>query len=292
MPISEIPNYISQKVQEKKAIEQELEELRSRKSELERDTITAMQNYAITQEKLDWYSKIKQELEKYGILVDDISKLGAMVNNVAKIFGYNATKLGDALSNLQSLENDCQWYERRLEEERDERDSLRNQRSRLQADVESCSQALAAYSSLCDIGFGLKELKLLWHTIREIADANSIPVKDAIKKFFKDTEDDYDDKLGFELKKDKLQQEVNDLNQKKLELLALVHTAFPKLAVAIAKLISAYGNNNKNIAEEFGLLVDLVLKAGGVGSFIQKLTSYQVAVAGRWISITSFFIKE
>lgn len=113
---------------------------------------------------------------------------------------------------------------------------------------------------------------LLWHTIREIADA--------IKKFFKDTEDDYDDKLGFELKKDKLQQEVNDLNQKKLELLALVHTAFPKLAVAIAKLISAYGNNNKNIAEEFGLLVDLVLKAGGVGSFIQKLTSYQVAVAG------------
>jgi hypothetical protein len=43
----------------------------------------------------------------------------------------------------------------------------------------------------------------------------------SIKKFFKDTEDDYDDKLGFELKKDKLQQEVNDLNQKKLELLAL-----------------------------------------------------------------------
>ena len=92
-----------------------------------------MQNYAITQEKLDWYSKIKQELGKYGILVDDISKLGAMVNNVAKIFGYNATKLGDALSNFQALENDCQWYERRLKEERDERDILRNQRSRLQA---------------------------------------------------------------------------------------------------------------------------------------------------------------
>lgn len=132
-------------------------------------------------------------------------------------------------------------------------------------DIESCGQTLAAYSNLCDIGFGLKELKLLWHTIREIADANSIPAKHANKKFFKDTEDDYDDKLGFELKKEKL--------------LALVHTAFPKLAVAVAKLISAYGNN-KNIAEEFGLLVDLVLKAGGVGSFIQKLTSYQVAVAG------------
>jgi hypothetical protein len=122
--------------------------LKSRKSELERDTISTMQNYAITQEKLDWYSKIKQELEKYGIPVDDISKLGAIVNNVAKLYGYNATKLVDALSNLQSLENDCQWYEERLKEERDERDSLLNQRSRLQEDVKSCSQTIAAYGNL------------------------------------------------------------------------------------------------------------------------------------------------
>jgi hypothetical protein len=101
-----------------------------------------------------------------------------------------------------------------------------------------------------------------------------------LKKYndLKKQRDDYDNMLGFELKKDKLQQEVDDLNQKKLEWLALVHTAFPKLAAAIAKLINADGNN-KNIAEEFGLLVDLVLKAGRVGSFIQKLTSYQVAVA-------------
>ena len=122
--------------------------MKSRKSELERDTISTMQNYAITQEKLDWYSKIKQELEKYGIPVDDISKLGAIVNNVAKLYGYNATKLVDALSNLQSLENDCQWYEERLKEERDERDSLLNQRSRLQEDVKSCSQTIAAYGNL------------------------------------------------------------------------------------------------------------------------------------------------
>ena len=157
---------------------------------------------------------------------------------------------------------------------------LLNERSRLQADVQSCNQTVAAYSNLCDIGFDLKKLKLLWHTISEIADANNISKEDAIDKFFNDIEDDYDDKLGFQSKKDRLQQEVNDLNQKKLELLALMHAAFPKLAVAIVKLISADGSNNKNMAEEFGLLVDLVLKTGGVGSAIQKLTSYQVAVAG------------
>lgn len=48
------------------------------------------------------------------------------------------------------------------------------------------------------MGFGLKELKLLWRNIYEIADANNIPREEAIKKFFKDVEDHYDDKLGFE----------------------------------------------------------------------------------------------
>ena len=279
MPISEIPNYIAQKVDEKKKIEQELEDLQTRKSKLERDTVAVMQNYAITQEKLNWYSKIKQELENYGIPVHDISKLGVIANNVSKLFGYNTTSVADALSNLQTLRSDCEWYEERIRQEKDELDSLLNQRSSLQRDVQSCNQTLAAYSNLCDMDFGLNELKLLWHTIREIADANSIPVEDAIKKFFKDIEDHYDDKLGFELKKDKLQRELDELNQKKLEWFALLHTAFPKLAAAIAKLISADGNNI-NIAEEFGSLVDLVLKAGGVGSFIHKLTSYPVAVAG------------
>jgi hypothetical protein len=78
IPVSEIPSYISHKVNKKKTLEQELEELQTRRSELERDTIAAMQNYTITREKLYWYSNIKQELEKYGISVDDISKFVAI----------------------------------------------------------------------------------------------------------------------------------------------------------------------------------------------------------------------
>jgi hypothetical protein len=49
----------------------------------------------------------------------------------------------------------------------------------------------------------LKELKLLWHTIYEIDDTNNIPREDAIKKFFRDVEDHYDDKHG-------LKEEVNN----------------------------------------------------------------------------------
>ena len=38
--------------------------------------------------------------------------------------------------------------------------------------------------------FGLKELKQLWHTIREIAEANNIPSKEAVSKFLKDIENE------------------------------------------------------------------------------------------------------
>ena len=48
------------------------------------------------------------------------------------------------------------------------------------------------------MGFGLKVLKLLWHTINEIAVANEIPLHEAPQKFYKDIADQYDNKLGFE----------------------------------------------------------------------------------------------
>jgi chromosome segregation ATPase len=118
VPVSEITNYISQKVDEKKAMEQkikeledQIEELQTKKSELEGRTASAVQKHAITQEKLEWYSTIKEELEKYGIPVHDISKVVVIANNVAKLFGYDNQKIIDALSNLQTLKNEYELYE-------------------------------------------------------------------------------------------------------------------------------------------------------------------------------------
>ena len=54
------------------------------------------------------------------------------------------------------------------------------------------------------MGFGLKELKLLRNTINEIAYANNIPQNQAQQKFYKDIEEHYDNKLGFELQLNKL----------------------------------------------------------------------------------------
>ena len=63
------------------------------------------------------------------------------------------------------------------------------------------------------MGFGLKELNLLFYTINKIAGANNITVKEASLRFYKDTEDDYDDKSGFELKLYKLRSEISSVSR-------------------------------------------------------------------------------
>jgi hypothetical protein len=51
---------------------------------------------------------------------------------------------------------------------------------------DSYNQTISIYNELYAIRFDLKELKLLRHTIREIASANNIPPVEAVKKIFRD----------------------------------------------------------------------------------------------------------
>ena len=60
------------------------------------------------------------------------------------------------------------------------------------------------------MGFGLKEQKLLWHKVREIGVANQMSPKEAVQKFLKDVDEEYDAKLGFEPKIQKSKSELQD----------------------------------------------------------------------------------
>jgi uncharacterized protein (UPF0335 family) len=70
----------------------------------------------------------------------------------------------------------------------------------LESQVNLHRQTMDIYSHFEGMGFDLKEIKQLWHTIREIADVNNIPPKEAVSKFLQDIENEYDNKLGFDSK--------------------------------------------------------------------------------------------
>ena len=81
--------------------------------------------------------------------------------------------------------------------------------------VNSHSQIISIFKELESMDFGLKELKLLWITINDIALANNIPLNEAPQKFVKDIEEQYDKKLGFESKVQNSKAELNMLTQEK-----------------------------------------------------------------------------
>jgi DNA-binding transcriptional MerR regulator len=171
--------------------------------------------------KLKWYSDIKEELRKYGIPIDDISQLANIVNGV-KQYGYDPKKVLNEFSNLEFFKIQCRDYEGSIARLKKQCDTLSRDRSFLEQMVTSHNQCLTTYNELESMGFGLKELKLLWHTVMEIASANNIPSNEAMLKFFEDIEEHYDNRLGFESKVHTLQSQVNKLTQEEARLRAQI----------------------------------------------------------------------
>jgi uncharacterized small protein (DUF1192 family) len=158
--------------------------------------------------------------------------------------------------------------------------------------VTSYNQKLSLYNELEAMGLGLRELKLLWHTIREIAEANNIPLDQAPQKFYKDIEEQYDDKLGLELKINELRSEIStvsiNLNASRTALLAqpLVASSLQRLfskgvveqdIVEFANLLDRSYNDSahKSTMDKQSLLTELQ-KYGSIKSTVQELNQ-QVA---------------
>jgi ACT domain-containing protein len=73
-------------------------------------------------------------------------------------------------------------------------------------------------------------------------------------------EDHYDDKLGFESKVGSMQEELNNLDQKKNKLLTEIN-AIPQLALALGKLLSVDDNSS---SEKIKLVADQIRKVGSI----------------------------
>jgi cell division protein FtsB len=171
----------------------------------------------MTAADLKWYSDIKAELRKYDIPVDDIPKFAKAVDGIRQ-YGYDVGKVITEFSESQSLETRRKMLQDSVGMLQNESNYLGQKCSSLENMVNSHEQIISIFKELEGMGFGLEELKPLWNTINEIAVANNIPLNEAQRKFFKDIEEQYDKKLGFESKVQNLKAEVNMLTQEKKRL--------------------------------------------------------------------------
>jgi hypothetical protein len=297
MPLSEIPDYIRQKTNDKSKLEKDIEGLQEKIKQLEQERLAAeelreisLENERLTSSEINWYSDLKAELKKYGIPIENLSLFAKAVRGIRQ-YDYDVDKIIAQFSDLDFLKSQIQLHRNINKELEFKCTKLTKDRSSLEEMVNSHNQMLLKHNELESMGYGLKELKLLYHTINEIAAANNISVDQASAKFYKDVEEDYDDKLGFELKLDKLRSEFStvsrELNSSRAALLSLplVGPALQRLfyngvgeqdIIDLSNLFERYRQDNNdrssssnNIDKQF--LINQLQKYGSIESTIHQL---------------------
>ncbi len=185
---------------------------------------------------LDWYDKLKKELWfNYEIKIEeDIQSFTKVVNDF-RHHGYDASKIMSEYLQALSITQEIKTNEDKLQTLQNHVTDLNNLVLSLQSQVDMHRQTLYALSELKPMGFGMNELKQLWLTISEIAEANSIPREQAVPKFLKDVEEQYDRKIGFEEKANSKRMELESLNNQ-IYHNQLVLQAFPFLGPALHNL--------------------------------------------------------
>ena len=117
VPFSQISEFIQQKVEEKKELEQEIERLNNQikklneeKSISEARRSSVLHDENMTTAELKSYSDLKKELGRYWIHIDDdLLKFAKVVRGIS-LDGYDAGKVVKEFADLESLKTDYRFY--------------------------------------------------------------------------------------------------------------------------------------------------------------------------------------
>lgn len=234
IPLSQIPNYIEQKSKDKQRLEEEIKRLLGRKVSAQLECEEALQKKKVTIDILQRFTHTEEMLLEYDLSTEDISNLVNALNNAHQL-GYDANAIAEKISTIESLAKKEKELKNNLMVAQDELRMFKHATFLLSQEINKHQLTLAVYEKLQSLGFGLKELKVLSNTIREIAIANNVDSSIAVKKFFQDIEE-----------KNDLTKTVDELKQEKKRMDALIDSQFNNAQ----KFIESAGQEaKKNIAD-------------------------------------------
>jgi hypothetical protein len=261
IPLSEIPEYIQKKTSEKQRLEEDIEKLEDKQLDARTTLALALDQNKVYLTELEEFSNLKAQLDKHGIPVEDVQRTIKIIQGVQKS-GYNVQTITGKLSDWEvwsAIQAKLQKSNEDLQKEYDHLSEL----------VSSHQQKLSLCEQLQGIGFGLKELKLLYSTIMEVSAANNIALSIAVQKFFEDIEKNYDNKLGYDSKLVHLKSEIVKTNY---ELITVQKSLASRHQVAVAlNELSLLGFNDQEI---FNLALALQSNVSNKDSLEEDLNKY------------------
>jgi len=154
--------------------------------------IEALDEKKVSLAELDQFYPLKVELDKLGIPVEDLRRTTEIIQGAQKS-GYSVKTITHLLSTWETSSAIQARIEKNIEDLTDKRDNLEEEVEKL---TSTHRQNELLFRQLRDMGFGLKELKLLFYTVKEAE--NKIPEDKAVQKFLEDIEKNYDTILGYD----------------------------------------------------------------------------------------------
>jgi hypothetical protein len=236
IPLSQISNYVEEKSQDKQKLEEEIKNLLERKSSTQLEYEEALRKKKVTFDMLQEFTHMQDTLIEYDLSTEDIDNLVNALKNAQQL-GYDANAIADKISTIESLQEKEKELKNNLMVLQDELRMLKHAISLHDQEIDKYQWILAEYDKLQNIGFGLREFKLLNNIIQEIATSDNIDYSMAVKKFFQDIEE-----------KNGLTKTVDELRQEKKRIDILIDSQFNNARI----FIESFGQEaKKDIADIF-----------------------------------------
>ena len=261
--LPEIEAYIDKELAQSKQLADRVKQLNAdianleeKKLELVKSRDRILEQTGEAQDQMKQYLNLKQEFEKRGIsITDDVAKFANTVKSIAE-YGYDPQMVLDEFEDIQNLQEKRRALKMAVGEKQEELQRLESMNSSLLRRISLHSSKADVYNELDNIGFGIKELKRLLDTVKNIAMSNQINYWLAIGKFFNDVERQYDVKLGFESEIAKLSTKIEVLTEQREKMLNNL-TNQPFVGPIITKLLN-FGLNESDILEVAKILFNIL----------------------------------
>ena len=255
--ISQIPQFMKKRIEEKKELESVVQQLSKKINELsniQEEKEQEIQRLSKIEETMTktyrTFMIAKRQLKQYGIAMDDIDVFVQSVVGIAKE-NHDPVKVLAKIANYENLEKNSIFYNEQIKSMKDELAKVNEDIDRQQKIRHYFKIKLDIIEELEKRGFNIKELRTLYNMLNEIGRENDLTYEEIINEFFKDVKN-YEEVIGSRKEVDSLKNECKNLEveiMKERE----KYNSYPKIIESIIRLAGA------GISEDDIITIDKIL---------------------------------
>jgi hypothetical protein len=206
--ISQIPQFVKKRIEEKEELESVVEKLSKKISELsekQEEKEQEIQRLSKMEETMTKSYKIftiaKYQLKQYGIEMENIDRFVKSVVGISKE-NYDAVQILAKIADYENLEKDSRYYNDQVNSKKDELAKLNQDIDGKQKDLNYLKIKLEIIEELELRGFNIKELRTLYNMLNEIGRENDFTYDEIRTEFFEDIKN-YEEVIGSRKERDR-----------------------------------------------------------------------------------------